>query len=194
MEKSEREYIALRRTCADGLKVWDIRAQSHMLTPVRQEVSDPGAGESRHIQQGELVVQDWMANFNNGAFHTPQKMYSLKNTCTKSKNFCVPDFTGMSLQDLTHYNRNCCNVFIVSIILHGSKNVFCPNRRPKIQGLKRLLFFKQAVLDCWNHHTLISRHLFSNFTKWSSTTLKSNWPGVKRWESRQDLSNQWNLV
>lgn len=165
-----------------------------MLTPVRQEVSDPGAGESRHIQQGELVMQDWMANFNNGAFHTPQKMYSLKNTCNKSKNLCVPDFTGMSLQYLTHYNRNCCNVFIVSIILHGSKNVFCPNRRPKIQGLKRLLFFKQAVLDCWNHHTLTSRHLFSNFTKWSSTTLKSNWPGVKRWESRQDLSNQWNLV
>ncbi len=48
---------ALRGSGADGPRVRDMFPQLHMLPPVRQEVCDPPAGGVRHIQLGELVLQ-----------------------------------------------------------------------------------------------------------------------------------------
>lgn len=62
-EKGEEQgikYRALKATDADALKVCDMHSQSHMLLPVRQEVSDPPADGSKHIHLGELVRhQSW---------------------------------------------------------------------------------------------------------------------------------------
>ncbi len=44
-------------TGADGPRVRDMFPQPHMLPPVRQEVCDPPAGGVRHVQLGELVLQ-----------------------------------------------------------------------------------------------------------------------------------------
>lgn len=49
------KYRSLKATDADALKVCDMHSQSHMLLPVRQEVSDPHADGSKHIHLGELV-------------------------------------------------------------------------------------------------------------------------------------------
>lgn len=43
------KYRTLKATDADALKVCDMHSQSHMLLPVRQEVSDPPADGSKHI-------------------------------------------------------------------------------------------------------------------------------------------------
>lgn len=54
------KYRSLKATDADALKVCDMHSQSHMLLPVRQEVSDPPADGSKHIHLGELVrYESW---------------------------------------------------------------------------------------------------------------------------------------
>ncbi len=54
LEETER---TLGVSGADGSAVRGMFPQLHMLPPVRQEVCEPPAGGVRHIQLGELVLQ-----------------------------------------------------------------------------------------------------------------------------------------
>ncbi len=56
-EEQRGENAALRGTGADGPRVRDMFSQLYKLPPVRQEVCDPPTGGVRHVQLGELVLQ-----------------------------------------------------------------------------------------------------------------------------------------
>ncbi|KAF7651031.1 hypothetical protein LDENG_00117000, partial [Lucifuga dentata] len=62
-EEQRGKDAALWGSGADGPGVRDMLTQPHALPPVRQEVSDPPTGGVRHVQLGELVLQqswdDW---------------------------------------------------------------------------------------------------------------------------------------